>query len=443
MISKEEFAQIKKKYELQLQENDKLSKQITELTAQNIAIQQLRQRANELRIENEREETIQMNELGSASAELKALRHEISAVKNSDDSKRNVKLEQQLDELFDKHRKLDKELQELEKIDKEYADQEGPVDNQIAGYNEHIAKIRALCEKVTRGRDYILNIIDAEGKLFQVELMMDKVSKQIPELENGVNNSENEKVSKLSEMRRITAKIDSVVEGIKAGDREHNERYRTLNKFSNQLQEINDATKTEKSRVSEIQMRYVKKAQDAVTDARKLETQIEEEKQKIAQFPEYKKAALVDLQTKVSKSKQLANELEAKRKELRAQIQQKILSSDIIMNLNKAMEEEWYQRQALLDEEKALQKELYKLTEQLKRKKLCASEIERLFPHKSKPIKGHGVVELEYIYDQSLKLNKKLAEALNDLRDEIDARQNDYKLLRSFAENDDEKKDQK
>ncbi|KAI5543801.1 hypothetical protein TVAGG3_0089400, partial [Trichomonas vaginalis G3] len=72
-----------------------------ELTAQNQAIPQLRQRAAELQVENEKDDTKQMEELGVATAELKALRQKISNVKNSQDSKKNVKLEQQLDTLFD------------------------------------------------------------------------------------------------------------------------------------------------------------------------------------------------------------------------------------------------------------------------------------------------------------------------------------------------------
>ncbi|EAX86066.1 hypothetical protein TVAG_089800 [Trichomonas vaginalis G3] len=405
-----------------------------ELTAQNQAIPQLRQRAAELQVENEKDDTKQMEELGVATAELKALRQKISNVKNSQDSKKNVKLEQQLDTLFDQSRKLDKELAELEKIDKEYSDQEGPVDTQIAALIEHNNKIKALSEKVTRGRDYILRMLEEEARIHQLERMIEKASGELPELETLINNLENEKVSKLSEMRRITADIDAVIEKIKAGDHEHNERYRLLNKVSNQLQEVNDLTRNEKARVADIQIQYVKKAQDAVAEAEKIQQKIEEYKKKISDFPEFKKAALVDLQTKVTKAKQLTDQLEQKRKELRNQIQQKILSSDIIVNLNKAMEEEWYNRQVLVDEENALKKELQKYTDTLKRKKLCSDEIERMFPRKNKPHKGPGIAELEHMYDQTLILNKKLAEAADDLREELEIHKNDYKLLRSFYE---------
>lgn len=434
MISKEEFAILQQKFIQQSQEKDKLLKQVNEMYTQNAKIQQLQQQIIDLRAENEKEDMAQMQELGVASTELNNLRQEIQNVKNSGESKKNQKLMVQLDSLHDKKLKLDKDLADLEKQDQDLYEQEEPLDKEIEECQRFVDTFHPYCERLTNGRDYILEIIDAEGQINQLQTLIDAVSGVIPDLESKVNSLEAEKECKTSEMRRITADIDTVTEQIKAGDLEHTQKYKMLNKASIQLHEVNEQTKTERAKIEDIQLRYVRKTQDIVAEGKKIQQKIDEIQKRTYDFPEYKKAALVDLKTKVNKAKQLTDQLEAKRKELRTQIQQNMLSSDIIVNLNKAMEEEWYQRQALLDEENELSYQFYKYSESLERKKLVAEELERLYPHNATPIKGCGLPEFEYIYTQMISLNGKLEEVLDELKEEYEIHRNDNHLLREFYE---------
>lgn len=434
MISQEEFSLLQQKYIQQNQEKERLAEQVKALELDNQNFASLKQKIVELKAEVDREEHVQMTELGNKTAEIRQIRDEIANAKTGQESKRNKKLEQQLEGMVEKLKKLDEQIIQLDRTDQENVILEEPLDKQLNDLTERLNKLKMYQEKLTNGKNIIVEITDLEGIRENLLKEVNQLKEEVPLLDYKLNTSENEKISKMSELRRITADIDAANDLVKNGDNEHSEKYKQLNKVSIELQGINDSLKSEKAKTIDIQKEYTKKIQDVTEQGNSIQKEIQEMNKKINHFPEYKKNTIDHLEMKVAKGKQLTEQLESKRNEIRQQIALKNQSSETVVNLTGVMEKEWVDHQRLLDDESRLKAQLDRCKEDLRRKRLASEEIERLFPKNAKPFKSAGMAELEHLYEVTLAQNKQLGQTLASLKDDYEIHKSDNQLLREFLE---------
>ena len=434
MISKEEFELLQNKLVQISEEKEQYEKKAEELTKENEQIPFLRQKVEELEKQNEKDETNQMNELRDATQELNAVRNELSNLKDPKDNRKMKKLEAQLETLQEKTKKLDEQLQELDKTDKSNTEIEAPLDEQIEAFQKHLDVLSTYQHRIPRAARLVMYINDLEQKRDQLSDAVKELHQKMPALDEQVSESETTKLNKMSELRRITAEIDAVNENVKNGDSQHIDCYKLLNQVSIKLQEVNDASRAEKAKMAELQTKYSEQKQNAINEGKELERDIEELKKQIEEFPAKKKQEITDIEMKIAKMKQMAEQLERKKEDIRADIQKKMSESSIVSDLTNLMEKEWVEHQKLLDERNKIQAQLDRATEDLRRKKVASEEIEKKWPKAAKPIKGPGMPELEYMYEQALHQNRQLGETLASLKDDYEIHKSDNSLLKQFAE---------
>ena len=434
MISKEEFELLQNKLVQISEEKEQYEKKAQELTKENEQIPLLRQKVDELEKQNEKDETNQMNELRDATQELNQVRNELSNLKDPKDNRKMKKMEAQLETLQEKTRKLDEQLQELDKTDKSNTEIETPLDEQISAFQKHLDVLAAYQHRIPRASRIIMYINDLEQKRDQLYEDVKNLQQKIPLLEEQVSESETKKLNLMSELRKITSEIDTVNENVKNGDTQHIDCYKLLNQVSIKLQEVNDASRAEKAKMAQLQTKYSEEKQNAINEGKELEREIEDLKKQIEEFPAKKKQEISDIEMKIAKTKQMAEQLERKKEEIKTDIQKKLSESSIVSDLTKLMEKEWVEHQKLLDEKNKVQAQLDRASEDLRRKKVASEEIEKRWPKSSKPIKGPGMPELEYMYEQALHQNRQLGETLASLKDDYEIHKSDNILLRQFAE---------
>ena len=438
MLTREEFAMMEQKLVAQRQVMEELEGQIKEEQEKNRELLDLRSQVDQLARQNEEEEQRQMKELSEATNELHSF-HAQEAPKRSifagiGEQNKLPKLEAQLASLKEKHEKVSKMLEEFEAANAANETQEKPVLEQIEKIEARIQKLEKYKVRIPPSSPIILQMEDLENTKSCLEQVIKSSVDAIPKVTESVELIQSQNSLKVAELNRLNAEGEAVALEIDQTKAKIDGIFGDLEKLSGELQGVNVETKAEvdKSAAERKQNEELQwKKKDEVA---KLTKQIEECKEELAKYPMYIRNAHNDSATLLNKRKSMVEQLEKKLDEVHQELIEKQSESPVVKQLTEELEKRWFEHQQLFDQFTKAQAQVDRKKADIERKETAIAEISKKWPATGQVKLKKGIKEQEYIYEEALIQNRKMAGDLGILNDDIAVQEEMNKTLKSALE---------
>jgi len=432
MFSEEELKIVQDQLAQLNQRRENLKEQIKTRTEQVKSIPSYQNRLEELEKLNKKDEEVQMKELQSATSELNSVRSEFSKKKNNFDDSKIKKAEKSLASLVEKGKKIEDSLNDLRTIEKNNKSIEEPIDNEILFLLSRIQQLSKLSQQIPKFSKYLMSINDSNQSIALSQHKIQCFEEREIKINTSIDEKEGEKLSKLTELRKITTENNDLSEIIQQYEAEQIEIYKKLNSLSIKLQEVNDGLSRERitltntlSRVKSIDDTYTEKINDTQREIDLINIRIAEE-------PKHLKDQVEEVNIRISKTNQMKEQIEKKLEDLKKEIRERFSESNDVTTLTNMLAEEWVQHQIVLDHVSKSENTLGTIEADIDRKKFALSEITERFSNVTNN-NQKGMFLLSYIYDTVLNDNRKLGEDLVSLQDDCKVLENDYELLKEFS----------
>ena len=422
MISREEFATLQEKLVQISKKKEEYEALIAEKTKEFEEYKSVCQKIEQIQSSIQIEEQAQNKELSEASAEVHNFRPDspLSKWNIFDREKSKVpKLEATLASQEEKLEKLKRNGIDLKATDEENEEKIQSLMAQLNEIEQRIEKVERLTTCVPPSAPIILQIDDLERNLrFFTDSNKEALTK-IPSLLTKAEELETKVQLAEAQLERIMLELQSIKMDIEQQDSSKNEQFKNLQILSNELNHVNTEMRTENTNCS---------AEHAISEKLELEQQTEltEIRKKIIDlkkdheaFPDQMKGAHDDNSTMLTKKKQLSEQLEKKLADVRQELMLKQSNTDIVQQLTAKLEEHWIQHQRILDQYEKKKELLQKKKDDLNRKTVAYDEINNRWPLNGKVKAKIGISELTYIYEEAMIQNRKMANDLSTLKDDL------------------------
>lgn len=438
MISKEEFSVLQEKLLSLSNQKDDLESKLKEEEERKQKIPELRAKVDQLRKQIEEEEERQMKELADATRELHSLHSgKPDGTKKTIMAEQNKipKLESQLATAKEKHERISKQLVEYRTTNEANEAQKKPVIEQIEKLETRVEKINKLKVRMPRSSPILLQLEDLENTTKMLEESIRETESEIPKVESEVDAAQSKNSLDLAELRRLNADSEAIVLETNQMKAEIDKLFENLEGLSSALQATNVSIKTEMDR------RNIEKKQN---DELALKTR-EETGQLLKKwtecaadmdcFPKYIKVAQDEISTRFAKKKSMAEQLEKKLDDVHQELILKQQDLPIVKELTVELEKQWVLHQKVFDRFTKAENELNRKKEDLERKQMAIEEINRKWPANGKVKSGKkGMAELEYIYEDAMIQNRKMAGDLGTITEELAVHEEMNRTLKAALE---------
>lgn len=438
MLTREEFALMEHKLVAQRETKEELENQIKEEQEKNKQLADLRLQVDQLARQNEEEEQRQMKELAEATNELHNF-HGQEAPKRSifagiGEQNKLPKLESQLASLKEKHEKISKMLEEFEQANAANETQAKPVLEQIEKIEARLQKLEKYKVRIPPASPIILQMEDLENTKTELEREIRESEEAVPRITESVDLIQSENTLKLAELRRMNAEGEAATLEADQTRAKTDAIFLDLEKLSGELQTMNVERRAEVDKSAAERKKNEELSAKAKAEVAELTKQIEECKEELEKFPVYIKNAHKDSATLLHKRKAMVEQLEKKLDECHQELIEKQSESPIVKQLTEELEKRWVEHQKLFDKFTKAQAMVDRKKLDIRRKEMAIAEISKKWPATGKVKIKKGIKELEYIYEEALIQNRKMAGDLGILNDDIAVQEEMNRTLKAALE---------
>ncbi|OHT02624.1 hypothetical protein TRFO_07046 [Tritrichomonas foetus] len=421
MISKEEFAILQQKLVQISKKKEEYEVLISERKQEIEEMKHFQQKIDSLESAIEADEESQNRELSEASAEVKNFRPDSSSRWNIFDreQKKIPKLESTLASHEEKLEKLIKLGVEMQEADHENEEKINPLLAEAKEIEKQLSKLERLSTRIPPAAPIMLKLDELEREnVFLVDSNKLALTK-LPEMSQKVEELEEKIQLNEAQLNRYLLELNSIQLEIEQQKTAKNEQFVQLQEVSTELTHVNQEMRNENTTCSHEHSLSEKQEISQQSELTELRKQIIEFKHDVETFPEQIKIAHNDNATLLYKKKQMSEQLEKKLVEIRQEMIQKQSNTEEVQQLTSKLEQHWLQHQKIFDAHEKKKALLEKKRDELQRKKIAYEEINNRWPIHGKVKAKIGLSELNYIYEEAMIQNRKMALDLNTLKDDL------------------------
>ena len=434
MISRDELALLQQKLVERTNQREEYSNQIEEKKKELEELNTILQKISTINDAIASDEELQNRELSEAAAEVHNFKPEsfLGTKWNifDRDEKKISKLESTIAQLEEKLEKVTSNCDDLLQKDQANEDSLYQLNKKAEKASNRLAKLRQLSSRIPPPAPVLNQLEDLEDTNNYLKKSNKEAIALIPDLKKRLDSLEEQVQTDSTDLELVTMDLQTSTIEVDQHKDDKNDQFAQLQKTNLELQSLNVQVRTENDNSShEISINdelSIKQTKD-LTEIRK---KILNLKTQMSNFNDQKKAAYGDNATLLNKKKQLCDQLEKKLSEERQILIEKQSNTSEVQDLTTKLEKLWIEHEKMVQQHENKKKQLEKAKDDLNRKNIAIMEINSKWPIDGKVKTKPGMNELNHMYEIALIQNRKMADDLNTLQEELAVQEEMNKTLK-------------
>lgn len=434
MISREEFTLLQQRLVEKTNQREEYSNKVEAKKKELEELNTILKKIEELNDTIASDEETQNRELSEAAAELHNFKPEsfLGTKWNifDRDEKKISKLESTIAQCEEKLEKVTKNCDELLQKDQNNEDSLYQLNKKAEKANNRLAKLRQLSSRIPPPAPVLHQLEDLEDTKIFLKQSNEKAITLIPDLKKQANNLEEQVQTNSTDLELMTMDLQTLTIEIDQHKGDKSDQFAQLQRTNLELQNLNVQVRTENDTSSQEISLNDELSIKQTKDLTEIKKKILNLKTQMSTFNDQKKAAYGDNATLLNKKKQLCDQLEKKLSEERQILIEKQSNTSEVQDLTTKLEKLWIEHEKMVQQHENKKKKLQKTKEDLNRKNIAIMEISAKWPIDGKVKTRPGMNELNHMYEIALIQNRKMAEDLHSLQEELNVQEEMNKTLK-------------